>query len=81
MIKTYALKPGDDVRLVDFGQTAHPYRRRLLALGVTRGVDVKVIRRAPLGCPLQIEVRGVSLTLREDEAQYLLWEYLSCASS
>ena len=69
------LIPGDCARLVDFGQTDAPYRRRLLSLGVTRGVEISVIRVAPLGCPVQIDVRGTSLTLRLDEARYLQWEY------
>jgi ferrous iron transport protein A len=65
---------GDRVRLVDFGDTDLLYRRRLLSLGVTRGVEVLVVRRAPLGCPLQVEVRGTSLTLRKEEAALLQWE-------
>jgi ferrous iron transport protein A len=68
------LKPGDKVRLVDFGTTNSQYRRRLLSLGITRGVEFSVIRLAPLGCPMQIEVRGTSLTLRKDEASQLLLE-------
>ncbi|MDP1603674.1 MAG: FeoA family protein [Legionella sp.] len=68
------LVAGDRVRLVDFGDTDVLYRRRLLSLGVTRGVEVLVVRRAPLGCPLQVEVRGTSLTLRKEEAALLKWE-------
>ncbi|KTD79258.1 FeoA family protein [Legionella waltersii] len=68
------LKPGDKVRLVDFGATNSQYRRRLLSLGITRGVEFSVVRLAPLGCPLQIEVRGTSLTLRKDEASQLFLE-------
>ena len=40
----------------------------LLSLGITPGVELAVIRVAPLGCPIQIEVRGTSLTLRKEEA-------------
>lgn len=65
---------GDHLRLVDFGQTDFCYRRKLLTLGVTRGVDIFVSRVAPLGCPVQIEVRGTSLALRKEEACLLLWE-------
>ncbi len=68
------LNPGDTVRVLDFGQTDATYRRRLLSLGVTRGVEFTVLRRAPLGCPIHIEVRGTSLTLRIDEAQGLILE-------
>ena len=68
------LVPGDRVRLIDFGNTDLVYRRKLLSLGVTRGVEALFVRAAPLGCPLQMEVRGTSLTLRKDEACYLEWE-------
>jgi len=61
---------------VDFGATDASYRRKLLALGITRGVHFSIIRIAPLGCPVQIEVRGTSLVLRKDEAQYLVLERL-----
>jgi ferrous iron transport protein A len=65
---------GDRVRLVDFGDTDLSYRRRLLSLGITRGSELLVMRVAPLGCPLQVDVRGTSLTLRKDEASQLLLE-------
>lgn len=68
------LNPGDKVRLISFGATDHSYRRRLLSLGVTSGVLFSIIRIAPLGCPIQIEVRGTSLTLRKEEAMHLILE-------
>lgn len=70
------LKQGDRARLVDFGSTSMQYRRRLLSLGVTSGVEFSVVRIAPLGCPVQIEVRGTSLTLRKEEASQLVLERL-----
>lgn len=76
MLNTIALKPGDKVRLIHFGATDLSYRRRLLAMGVTCGVEVQIVRRAPLGCPLQIDLRGTSLIIRENEARYLEWEYI-----
>ncbi|WP_156875027.1 FeoA family protein [Legionella micdadei] len=68
------LVKGDRVRLVDFGRTDLLYRRRLLSLGITRGVELLIVRVAPLGCPVQVEVRGTSLTLRKEEAGLLKWE-------
>lgn len=67
---------GDRVRLLDFGKTDQQYRRRLLSLGITRGIEFSVIRMAPLGCPVLIEVRGTSLTLRKEEASHLVLERL-----
>lgn len=74
MVTIAELLQGDRARLVDFGQTDALYRRKLLSLGVTSGAEIRVIRIAPLGCPVQIDVRGTSLTLRLDEARYLHWE-------
>lgn len=65
---------GDRVRLLDFGETNLLYRRRLLSLGLTRGVEVLIVRKAPLGCPLQVDVRGTSLTLRLEDCAHLVWE-------
>lgn len=74
MICITELEPGDRVRLVDFGSTDTQYRRKLLSLGVTRGVEFFVIRKAPLGSPMQIDVRGTALILRQEEARHLLLE-------
>lgn len=67
---------GERLRLVHFGETNPLYRRRLLSLGLTRGVEVQLVRKAPLGCPLQVDVRGTSLTLRKEECAHLEWERL-----
>ena len=73
-MQTEDLINGTRVRLAGFGQTDTRYRRRLLSLGITRGVVVDVVRKAPLGCPIQLEVRGASLALRKEEACFLEWE-------
>ena len=67
---------GDKVKLISFGKTDLHYRRRLLSLGITCGVTFSIVRIAPLGCPVQIEVRGTSLTLRKEEARDLVLERL-----
>ncbi len=74
MITFSDIVPGDTLRLMAFGETDLSYRRRLLSLGITRGVVLHVVRLAPLGCPIHVEVRGTSLALRKDEACHLLWE-------
>ena len=45
-----------------------PVKRRIMDMGVTPGVVVKVIKVAPLGGPIEINVRGYELSLRKDEA-------------
>jgi ferrous iron transport protein A len=43
-------------------------RRRLFELGLVPGTKVRVLRRAPLGDPLELELRGGRLSLRAAEA-------------
>ena len=43
-------------------------RRRLLELGLVPGTPVAAVRRAPLGDPLEITLRGYALSLRANEA-------------
>ena len=54
--------------------TAPAYREKLLAMGLIRGTEITVERIAPLGDPVEIQVRGFSLSLRKDEASALLME-------
>lgn len=42
---------------------------RLLEMGITPGIDLEVLRKAPLGFPIEIRVRGYLLSLRESEAK------------
>lgn len=44
-------------------------RRRLFDMGVTPGADVTLVKKAPLGDPLEVTIRGYQLTLRKDEAK------------
>lgn len=45
-----------------------PFRRRLLELGLTPGIQVEVLRVAPLGDPIEVLVRGYRLSLRKEDA-------------
>ena len=42
--------------------------RRLLEMGVIPGVELKVVRSAPFGDPIEVRVRGYSLAMRKTEA-------------
>ncbi len=46
-------------------------RRRLFDMGLTPGAEVFLRKKAPLGDPLQITVRGYELTLRKNEAEFI----------
>lgn len=49
-------------------------RRRLFDMGVTPGADVFLRKKAPLGDPLEITIRGYELTLRKTEAECVVLE-------
>src|SRR5437588_1632602 len=46
--------------------------RRLMEMGVVPGAPVRVIKRAPLGDPIEVRVRGYHLALRRTEAQTIV---------
>ena len=48
-------------------------RRRLFDMGVTPGAEVYLRKRAPLGDPIEITLRGYELTLRKSEADVVRW--------
>ena len=49
-------------------------KRRLFDMGITPGAEIKMRKRAPLGDPIEITVRGYALTLRKAEAACALLE-------
>ena len=46
-------------------------RRRIMDMGITRGVELYVRKVAPLGDPIEIRVRGYELTLRKADAEMI----------
>jgi ferrous iron transport protein A len=44
-------------------------RRRLLEMGFCNGATVEVVRRAPMGDPIEFKLRGYHLSLRSDQAK------------
>lgn len=71
MIQFRDLKVGDKALIVALGQGQKFYRAKLLALGLTPGTEFSVIRIAPLGDPIEINIRGFALSLRKNEAELL----------
>ncbi|MGM0462326.1 MAG: FeoA family protein [Fibrobacterota bacterium] len=66
------LSPGDSAVVRGYRDTEKQYLSKLMAMGITRGTPVRMVKRAPLGDPVQIEVRGFHLSLRKDEADILI---------
>lgn len=70
------LTTGDTGRIVGFDQAGGAYRKRLLAMGLTPGTEFTITRFAPMGDPVEIKLRGFSLSLRRNEASVLMIEKL-----
>lgn len=49
-------------------------RRRLFDMGITNGAEIYLRKKAPLGDPIEITVRGYELTLRKSEAKCIVME-------
>lgn len=49
-------------------------RRRLFDMGVTPGAEIMLRKKAPLGDPLEVSIRGYELTLRKTEAACVIME-------
>ena len=46
-------------------------KRRIMDMGITKGVDVHIRKVAPLGDPIEITVRGYELSIRKADAQMI----------
>jgi ferrous iron transport protein A len=67
------LEPGARGKIVVMGGGGEAVKR-LMDMGLTRGTNVEVVRRAPLGDPIEVRVRGFMLTLRRSEAEHITVE-------
>lgn len=67
-MKLSELSVGESAEVVGFGDGSQGYRARLMAMGLTPGTKLTLKRLAPLGDPVEIDVRGFSLSLRKFEA-------------
>lgn len=65
------LPPGSHGEVVGYSRSDRIYRDRLLAMGLTKGTRFTVVRVAPLGDPVELDVRGFTLSLRKGEAEVL----------
>lgn len=66
-------KPGSTVEVVKItGEGA--IRRRIMDMGITKGVTIYVRKVAPLGDPVEITVRNYELSLRKADAEMIITE-------
>ena len=66
-------KVGDTVRVVKLhGEGA--VKRRIMDMGLTKGVEVHIRKVAPLGDPIEVTVRGYELSLRKADGEKIVVE-------
>lgn len=61
---------GETVKVIKLAG-AGPVKRRIMDMGITKGVDVFVRKVAPLGDPVEITVRGYELSVRKADAEMI----------
>jgi len=61
-------KTGETVVVVKING-AGPIKRRIMEMGITKGVEIHVRKVAPLGDPIEVTVRGYELSLRKADAE------------
>ena len=61
---------GETVKVVKLNGSG-PVKRRIMDMGITKGVDIYVRKVAPLGDPVEVTVRGYELSLRKADAEMI----------
>ncbi len=61
-----------ELKIVRINSKNPVVRRKLMDLGLLPGTKVKIVRRAPLGDPIEISVKGYQLSLRICEAEHII---------
>ena len=64
------VKVGDNAKVVKLhGEGA--VKRRIMDMGITKGVDIHIRKVAPLGDPVEVTVRGYELSIRKADAEMI----------
>ena len=74
--KLSQLRIGQNALILGFYPGNKAYRQKLLAMGLTPGVQINIQRLAPLGDPMEVKVRGYSLSLRKKECELIAVEVI-----
>ncbi len=62
------MEPGEEGRVIKI----EGKQKRLMDMGIVKGAEIKVIRKAPLGDPVEFFLRGYNLSLRKEDAS-VIW--------
>jgi ferrous iron transport protein A len=74
LLKLSTMQPEEKAVITGYQEGRNEYRRKLLSFGLTQGTEITMKKTAPLGDPVEIMVRGYSLSLRKAEAEILKLE-------
>lgn len=61
-----------EARITGYEQGSREYRHKLLRMGLVKGCRFRLLRKAPMGDPVEIELNGQKITLRKSEADVLI---------
>lgn len=64
----FDLEVGQSGKIRKIGTTG-ALKQRFMDMGITKGTEVKVMKIAPLGDPIEIVIRGYNLSIRKDDAR------------
>jgi Fe2+ transport system protein FeoA len=70
-MKIRDMEPGQLGKVSGYAKSEGCYRHKLLRMGLVKGAEFRLLRRAPAGDPVELELRGFNLTLRKTEADVL----------
>ena len=71
-----SLKVGEKAKVLKLNITNKEIKRHLLDMGITRGVEIKIKKIAPMGDPIDIELRGYELCIRKADLSQIDVEVL-----
>ncbi|MCR4717626.1 MAG: ferrous iron transport protein A [Lachnospiraceae bacterium] len=66
-------KVGDTVKVIKVNGEG-PVKRRIMDMGITKGVEIYIRKVAPLGDPFELNVRGYELSIRKADAEMITVE-------
>ena len=76
LISLDQLKIGEVAKVIKITAQNPALKRRIMDMGITKGVVIKVVKIAPLGDPVLAEVRGYMLSLRKEDLKNIQGEIL-----
>ncbi len=73
-MKVREIETGRTIKIISYQNVDKNYRQKLLRMGLMKGETFSIVRKAPMGDPIEIHIKGFNLTLRKKEADALVVE-------